>query len=301
VVRGFDDDGAEAAAVATWLRLAHPPGRRWSQLAVLARTNARLRPVADALGRAGIPYRLASTRLPAATRSGARGQTAHTPHPAPIPSALTELRRQHRGRPLRSALAELVVSAEEAANTNEDQGDVGDDGHDAVLELVRLADEHALDTPDATVSDFLAWLATQTGPDVGTEARDSVTLSTFHRAKGLQWRAVAVVGLEDGMVPIAYARTPEATAEERRLLYVGVTRAEDELWCSWAAERHVDERSWCCEPSPFIAALAEPAGLARLVDGCSEGPRCDDASPSTAVVSTTEKIARLRARLADTA
>ena len=88
-------------------------------------------------------------------------------------------------------------------------------------------------------------------------ARDGVELSTFHRAKGLEWPAVAVIGLEEGMVPIAYATTPDALAEERRLLYVALTRAEDELWCSWARTRRVGDRTWGCVPSPFLAAVAE--------------------------------------------
>jgi DNA helicase-2/ATP-dependent DNA helicase PcrA len=65
----------------------------------------------------------------------------------------------------------------------------------------------------------------------------TVTVSTFHRAKGLQWRAVFVLGLSEGLVPIASARTPSARDEERRLLYVALTRAEDELSCSWAHKR----------------------------------------------------------------
>ena len=66
---------------------------------------------------------------------------------------------------------------------------------------------------------------------------------------------LAVIGLEDGMVPIAYATTPEALAEERRLLYVALTRAEDELWCSWARVRRAGDRTWRCDPSPLLDAV----------------------------------------------
>ncbi len=68
-------------------------------------------------------------------------------------------------------------------------------------------------------------------------AGSAVTISSFHRAKGLQWGAVWVCGLESGLVPIAYATTPAALAEERRLVYVALTRAERELHCSWARQR----------------------------------------------------------------
>ena len=86
---------------------------------------------------------------------------------------------------------------------------------------------------------------------------ERVTISSFHRAKGLQWQAVWVCGLEAGLVPIAYASNSAALAEERRLLYVALTRSERELYCSWARERRYSngppQRR---EPSPWLGALA---------------------------------------------
>jgi DNA helicase-2/ATP-dependent DNA helicase PcrA len=256
VIEGFDDDDDEAAAVARWLRRAHRPGRPWSHLAVLARTNARLDPIARALARAGIPHRIAG---------GAR-------EAAEARAALGELRRMPRTRHLRSALAELVVTraargsdAAAGAAPDEDPGP----GVGLPLALARLADEHAVEAPDATVGEFLEWVVAGGDSDMELVAEDGVDLFTFHRAKGLEWPAVAVVGLEDGMVPIAYATTPAARAEERRLLYVALTRAEDELWCSWAGLRRAGERTWRCDPSPLLAAVkranreVEPAPDAR--------------------------------------
>ena len=66
---------------------------------------------------------------------------------------------------------------------------------------------------------------------------DVVTLSTIHAAKGLEWPVVHLAGMEDGLVPIGHAKTPEAKSEERRLVYVAITRAERELHCSWAEHR----------------------------------------------------------------
>jgi DNA helicase-2/ATP-dependent DNA helicase PcrA len=236
VVSGFDDDAAEATAVARWLRLMHRPGRPWSQLAVLARTNGRLVPVAAALDRHGIPFRVGPSRAGAEMKE-----------------MVALLRAEHRGRPLRSALADLSLA-----------------GIPPVL--ARLADEHAVEDPGATVGGFLTWL-TATVTDGSTSeagaATDAVELSTFHRAKGLEWPAVALVGLEDGLVPISYATTTAARSEERRLLYVAVTRAEEELWCSWAAQRQAGDRTWSCRPSPLLAAIepaaptADPAGDAE--------------------------------------
>jgi DNA helicase-2/ATP-dependent DNA helicase PcrA len=277
VIKEFDDDAAEASAVAHWLRLSRRPGGPWSHLAVLARTHARLAPVADALRGAGIPFRWAG----APGESGGRDDGTHS-------GALARLRRQPRARRVRSALAELVVADDVEACRDAHHGASSRRGGRA---LARLVDEHALELPDATVGDFLAWVAATGVSLPGADADEfgdgdadryddgdryddrkeqpdnvashervagigGVELSTFHRAKGLQWPAVAVVGLERGLMPIAYASTPDAWAEERRLLYVAITRAEDDLWCSWARTRHAEDRSWDCDESPFLDALS---------------------------------------------
>ena len=244
VVEGFDDDDDEAAAVARWLRRAHRPGRPWSHLAVLARTNARLDPVARALERAGIPHQ---------TGGGAKAA-------ADARRALAELRRAPKSRHLRSALAELVMTrqarGDDEAHASGNAGTLASDGA-LPRALAQLADEHALEFPDATVGEFLDWVVAGGDGAMELDPVDGVELSTFHRAKGLEWPAVAVIGLEDGMVPIAYATTPQAVAEERRLLYVALTRAEDELWCSWARTRRAGDRTWRCDPSPLLAAVEE--------------------------------------------
>ncbi len=98
-------------------------------------------------------------------------------------------------------------------------------------------------------------------------ARDGVELATFHRAKGLEWEAVCVVGLEEGFVPIVHATTSETLAEERRLLYVALTRAANELHCSWARTRTMSHgRAVGRRPSPWLAALARVSrtGLGRV-------------------------------------
>ena len=94
--------------------------------------------------------------------------------------------------------------------------------------------------PDAgTVAEFLEFLRTTLrGQDDGGVADDAVELLTFHRAKGLEWDTVFVTGLERGLVPISHAQgDAEALDEERRLLYVALSRAERALHVSWASER----------------------------------------------------------------
>ncbi len=204
VLRAFDDEDEEAAAVARWLRLAHRPGRPWSHLAVLARTRARLAAVAAALDRSGVPVR-------DLTAAGER--TAGGPGPW--------------GR--------------SAPGSDPDTGDP--------------------DTVAGTSGSGLDGAGGRAAATLLDAPRDGVELATFHRAKGLEWPVVALVGLEDGMVPIVHARSPDALAEERRLLYVAVTRAEAELWCSWAGRRRADGTLRPATPSPWLAAVraaAEP-------------------------------------------
>ena len=75
-------------------------------------------------------------------------------------------------------------------------------------------------------------LARQAGQHEPTMA--AVTLATLHSAKGLEWRSVYLIGLSEGLVPISYAKDDAAIDEERRLLYVGVTRARERLRLSWS-------------------------------------------------------------------
>ena len=84
---------------------------------------------------------------------------------------------------------------------------------------------------------------------------DGVNLLTFHAAKGLEWPVVHIVGLEDGFVPIAHAKSRAAKEEERRLLYVAVTRAEQELHVMWCNRRDVSGRSIERKPSPWLDAI----------------------------------------------
>ena len=122
-------------------------------------------------------------------------------------------------------------------------------------------------------------------------ATEAVTICSFHRAKGLQWPAVWVCGLEAGLVPIAYATTPAALAEERRLLYVALTRAESELHCSWARQRRAGNGAALRRaPSPWLAGLAPHCAGTQAGDEASgRGP--DAAGPPAPCSTSSPRLA----------
>lgn len=97
----------------------------------------------------------------------------------------------------------------------------------------------------------------------------AVDLATIHAAKGLEWPVVFVVGFEQGLMPIGHATTPEARAEERRLLYVAVSRAERELHCSWAERRTFGAGTMGRSPSPWLGEIEDAI---RALDLAADGP-----------------------------
>jgi DNA helicase-2/ATP-dependent DNA helicase PcrA len=263
-VRAFGTERDEARGLARAIRSRHRPGTPWRHIAVLTRTNAQLVTVQEELRAVGIPFRV-------------RGGGSFLQRPE-VQTALDDLRRS-RG-PLRVALTDLrtelhltVLAPTELPSTESQPLQSAFAGAEAVegpaaerkavlAELVRLADEHLSLDPEATVEGFNAWLVTALGDDASGN-RDAVELASFHAAKGLEWPVVFLAGLERGLVPIGYAKTDEALDEERRLLYVAVTRAEQELHCSWAAERTFGDRTVPRQPSPWLDDIeAARRGLA---------------------------------------
>ena len=131
-------------------------------------------------------------------------------------------------------------------------------GH--VEALARLGREY-LDAENGagTLDGFRSYLAAALRDDV-PDGGDAVELLSFHRAKGLEFHTVFVTGLERGLVPIGFADTPAERAEERRLLYVALSRAEQALHCSWACTRPVGSRVVRRSPSPWLAPIEAAAG-----------------------------------------
>ncbi|HET7488925.1 MAG TPA: ATP-dependent DNA helicase UvrD2 [Acidimicrobiales bacterium] len=230
VVRQFDTDADEGRGVARALRRAHRPGVPWSHLAVLARTNAQLVLLAGHIRGAGIPCRVSGD-----------GALLRRPE---VRSALDHLRAMPAAVPFASRLADLEELAAAGSTDRREHLDA----------LVRLGTDYAAVDACPSVDGFVAWLSAGDDADAGA---DAVELTTFHRAKGLEWPVVFVTGLEKGLVPIGHATTPAAEAEERRLLHVALTRALDEVHCTWAERRTFGSKAVSRTPSPFLDGIQE--------------------------------------------
>jgi DNA helicase-2/ATP-dependent DNA helicase PcrA len=232
-VSAYESDQEEARSVVRALRRRGGPGR-WSDLAVLARTHAQLVVFEDLLKAAAIPYRL-------------RGSSAFLDQPA-VKEAIGGLRRRS-GAALAGVVADLDALAREAA-------DAGERGAELEV-LARQAREFLVLDRTGSVGGFVAWLTARLAREEPAAPGQAVDLATIHAAKGLEWPVVFLVGAEQGLLPIGHATTPEARAEERRLLYVAVTRAEQELHVSWAERRTFGAGTMARSPSPWLAEIEE--------------------------------------------
>jgi DNA helicase-2/ATP-dependent DNA helicase PcrA len=243
------DGDRELVAVVGGIRALLADGVAATDIAVLVRTNAQLVAFEAALSGAGIPFSVRGTRFFA--RPDVRVARA----------ALT--RTDTTGR-----LSRIVVNRWRTELGFDEASPAGPgaetrDRHAALSTLLAIARRLEVEQPDATVADFLAELARRDAAEADAGG-EGVTLSTLHRAKGLEWDAVFLPQLEEGTLPIRQAASDfAALAEERRLLYVGITRTRRHLVLSWAHNRvGVTGTSARARPSRFIAEL-RPGAVAR--------------------------------------
>jgi DNA helicase-2/ATP-dependent DNA helicase PcrA len=127
------------------------------------------------------------------------------------------------------------------------------DRWESLRALVGLAEEFAATVDGAGLEAFVEELAARADAQHAPPV-EGVTLASLHSAKGLEWDAVFLVGLVDGTLPITHATTPEQVEEERRLLYVGITRARRHLGLSWALARAAGGRR-SRKPSEFLNGI----------------------------------------------
>jgi DNA helicase-2/ATP-dependent DNA helicase PcrA len=212
--RSFATADLEAGHVVERIQALHEEGLAYEEMAILFRTNARSADYEEALSEAGIPSQGA-----ALLERDAAKQLLKALRGRPVTDVPKIAREQGLLDVIPDKLGEREVTR---------QNDLA--------RLVRLAAEHG----EGSSAEFVAYLQEHFGSHAGR----GVNLLTYHRAKGLEFEAVFLPRLEERELPSKLSRTPDALAEERRLLYVGITRAKRHLTVTWSGK-----------PSRFLAEL----------------------------------------------
>ncbi|MFL5953869.1 MAG: ATP-dependent helicase [Gaiellaceae bacterium] len=230
-------------------------GEPLEEVAILARTNARLTDFEELLHDAGIPFQGASLlERDAARRLAKRLERSTEPAPDAVRSAAVDAGWLER-------LPDKLGDRELTRQTD-------------LARLVQLAS-----TFDGDAMAFVAHLRERFAP--GGDGAHGVNLLTLHRAKGLEFDAVFIPRLQEKELPSKQARTPEEIAEERRLLYVGMTRAKRVLWLTWSGKRSrfLDELGVTRGGSPPNVERDWTPGAQRLREWRLERAREDGVPP----------------------
>jgi DNA helicase-2/ATP-dependent DNA helicase PcrA len=230
-VSAHNTDSAEARAIAQSIGEDIEAGTAPESIAILFRINVQSAALEAALGDAGIPYQL---------RGGARFFDLKE-----VKEAIMVLKGAAisiANEPLFKSVSDVLRSRGWTQEPPSTRGAVRD-RWESLNALMRLAEEAPTDT---TLKEFVAeLLERQAGQHEPTMS--AVTLATLHSAKGLEWDCVYIAGVSEGLLPISYAKTELAVEEERRLFYVGITRARRKLQLSWAGPNR--------QPSRLLAEL----------------------------------------------
>ncbi|WP_442910962.1 ATP-dependent DNA helicase UvrD2 [Kitasatospora sp. NBC_01266] len=261
----YADEPTEAESTAHRIKELLARGVRASEIAVLFRTNGQSEVYEQALADLGLSYQLKGAERfferPEVREAGLLLRGAARAGNDPLTADAPDLAAQ-----VRAVLATRGFTATAPAGSGAVR-----ERWESLAALVRLAEEFeaarlAAGEPGdlaAYVAELDARAAAQHAPAV-----EGVTLASLHAAKGLEWDAVFLVGLTEGTLPIIYAKTDEQLEEERRLLYVGVTRAREHLSLSWALSRSPGGRA-SRKPSRFLDGLrpGSAAGAGRSSGG----------------------------------
>jgi DNA helicase-2/ATP-dependent DNA helicase PcrA len=202
-------------------------GIKASQIAVLYRINVQSEHVENALSKAGVEYQV-------------RGGQRYFSRPE-IMSAVRMVRAE-AANPSDKSLYESVSAIARSLGWQSIAPEVSGtalEQWEALNSLVQIADEMG---PEATIKSFASELEERQRSQ-HEPTRESITLSTIHAAKGLEYKVVFIIGAVEGYLPISYAKTEQQVAEEQRLFYVGVTRAKDMLFITWANKDTAEDRN----------------------------------------------------------
>ncbi|MGH8901274.1 MAG: ATP-dependent helicase, partial [Egibacteraceae bacterium] len=284
VFREFGDADAEVGAVVARVRALIDDGVPADEIAICYRINAQSEPFEEALGAAGVPYvvrgdggffdrpeiRQALTALRSAVeRLPTSDPLVYGGHP-PDPLRLARPKRADREveRVLRDRLSWHPRREPAGEAARERWRNLG-----ALLEIATAAVD---EQPQLEFAALVTDLGRRAAAGQEAAGDQAVTLLTFHRAKGTEFDALFLVALEEGLLPISHARSDAEIEEERRLLYVGVTRARQHLWLSWARSRP----GWRGAPQPrrpsrFLYNLSPDAPASGA------GPKGAPASPAS--------------------
>jgi DNA helicase II / ATP-dependent DNA helicase PcrA len=239
----YDDEQDEAAGVARHAAALIAAETSPSQIAVLVRTNAMTSGYEQALASAGVPFQLRGTERFFDRTEVKQGVTllrvaARSASPDEGPGAT-----------VRAVLTGLGLSMDPPAGSGRAR-----ERWESLEALAQVAaDYFAANGPGTTLADLVGELELRSA--IGHEPQGGgVTLASLHAAKGLEWDVVFLPCLTDGAVPIVYAQSAEAIEEERRLLYVGITRARTRLFLSWSLARAPGGRQ-TRKPSRFLDGL----------------------------------------------
>ncbi|MDO0911937.1 ATP-dependent DNA helicase UvrD2 [Streptomyces sp. DT2A-34] len=287
----YTDEPAEAEGAARRIRELMDSGIPAGEIAILFRTNAQSETYEQALADAGVPYQLRGAERffdrPEVRKAGIalRGAARFGGNDSLLDDAV-DLPSQVRA----------VLSGEGWTTQPPAGSGAVRERWESLAALVNLAQDFAAAKPGATLADLVAELDERANAQHPPTVQ-GVTLASLHSAKGLEWDVVFLVGVAEGMMPITYAKTDEQVEEERRLLYVGVTRARQHLHVSWALSRAPGSRP-NRRPSRFLDGLrpgsTATAGRTAVGGGSGGVERGFTSRPDAAPRRTQRSPARCR-------
>lgn len=258
--REFPFEESEAAGVARAIAEANARGIAYRDMAILYRINAHSEPFEQALGERGIPYVL-------------RGGEGFFNRPE-VRQAITLLRGAAMADEATESVAgDVAAVLSSMGHTTEAPKGAGAvrDRWESLNAIISMVEDLVAVEPATTMAGLIKEFERR-AEIAHAPAGDGVTLATLHTAKGLEWEAVFLVGVHEGSLPFVYATEPEAIEEERRLFYVGVTRARRELMISWSKARREGAKS-TRKPSRFLDRLRPVKAQAAAVRA-SRSPLC---------------------------